>query len=939
MYFWLAFSDSMVYTVYCTDCANTASFSHFCKFCTVLSPAQTKLTVDDCNNNPKARTMSNASQQRPVPTTPELRERIINTARAVPKKKIDKTYEYEIKKYKTWVDEQNLERHGKYLTRENVDLYFAEVQKDRLVTVNTGRRVVSALQSYAKNVEYAGDAEGFTVESNTVKQMLEAQKQQKNQRELDTIKDYHVKLCVKNLTYMEKGKIVRYVLKEKKLYWSDFTTCWTACNQMFTRVDAMRKFKINDLYIDTNHSAGNIKQDNENPFDHQMITIILRPLIHKERFDKAHVIGAYRHRDPYMCFTGCLAMNLFVLLNTEKFNFHDEKQNIDNNILSETDRRNKKYVEPKWSQTALIRRWTTHKGVDDSYREAMKANDIEWEKCTHLRKSGIEGASAGGLDAQSIGTMSKHNSERGSSKMTNTYFTELYPPVLLWASGYDKNDIYTYNNPRTRLEMPNDYINILFPQLHTWKAEQASELGDKRTCTMHFLGKVIPFLAMVVIQDGIYWSKDYPNNEASRLLLSMMPLTYPKWALDARQRIRNQAKDVAQVQVDNLNGTAQRAFNLMISVQEQHHQQANQQLGQILQQLPYLQQLVHVQQQMLLAQGQHQQSMQQMMLVQQQQQQSMQEMLQAQQEMLQAQQQMLQTWTPPIPPIIVPPTAPPIPTNTVPPIIAPPIPTNIIPTNMIPTNMIPPNMIPTNTIPTNTVLPIIAPPINAPPIIAPPIIAPLITAPPIPTNIVPPMVPPIAPIAPIYQPPPAIAPIAPIYQPPPARLITTNYDTIIPIVPLDPRLDINNVLRGDPTVPFIPPELPKTLHDLVEQHYQYHLITLKDEPKRHWQRSVQTAYSKRKHIFEYIYNKATRVRGAEDIKTKTINTAIAMDRDERGVLTVNQFAQFILQNSTTRKKRNRRQQPQLQPPQQQQRITNYIAPMDGILPQDPDQYI
>jgi hypothetical protein len=152
-------------------------------------------------------------------------------------------------------------------------------------------------------------------------------------------------------------------------------------------------------------------------------------------------------------------------------------------------------------------------------------------------------------------------------------------------------------------------------------------------------------------------------------------------------------------------------------------------------------------------------------------------------------------------------------------------------------------------------------------------------------------------------------------------------------------LNINNVLRFDPTVPFIPPELPKTLHDLVDQHYQYHLIALKDEPKRHWQRSVQTAYSKRKHIFEYIYNKATRVRGAEDIKTKTINTAIAMDRDERGVLTVNQFAQFILQNSTTRKKRNRRQQPQLQPPQQQQRITNYIAPMDGILPQDPDQYI
>jgi hypothetical protein len=58
---------------------------------------------------------------------------------------------------------------------------------------------------------------------------------------------------------------------------------------------------------------------------------------------------------------------------------------------------------------------------------------------------GFEAAAAAGLDAQSIGTMSKHQIERGSSKMNNSYYTELFPPVLLWASGCDKDNIHLGN--------------------------------------------------------------------------------------------------------------------------------------------------------------------------------------------------------------------------------------------------------------------------------------------------------------------------------------------------------------------------------------------------------------------------------------------------------------------------------------------------------------
>ena len=86
----------------------------------------------------------------------------------------------------------------------------------------------------------------------------------------------------------------------------------------------------------------------------------------------------------------------------------------------------------------------------------------------------------------------------------------------------------------------------------------------------------------------------------------------------------------------------------------------------------------------------------------------------------------------------------------------------------------------------------------------------------------------------------------------------------------------------------------------------------------------------------YIYQKAARVRGNDSIAIKTMNTAKALDRDERGdTMTVDQFATFVRNKSETRKRRRPReaQQPQRQE-QQQQRIVNYMPPRHGFLPQE-----
>ena len=817
---------------------------------------------------PTPRTPTNRATAR-APTTPEIRERVINAARAVlPRKKVDKTYKYEIKNYKAWVEKQNVVKNGKYLTRENVDWYFADVQLKRNVEVNTARRVVSALQHLA-NEEYAGEKDGFCVESNTVLQMLAAQKQQKVEHAKKVGTCHQTKAATKNMTEIEKSKIVRYVLKENKTYWSDFLTTWNACIAMFCRVDTMQKIKINDIMIDTSHSVGSIKRDSENPFDQEMISMILRPYVHKERSTKSRIVGAYRHKDPFMCFTGCVSMNMFVLLNTEidnnTFNFYETNENITNNIRTERDRcKSENYVEPNWSQKCLIRKWNSPNAVAVSYKQVLKANEVHWAKVTHNRKAGIEAASAAGLDAQSIGTMSKHNSERGSSKLNTAYVTELFPPVMLWASGYDRTDIHSYNNPRTRLTMPDNNIeHILFPRLAEWREQQESDRGDNRECAEHFLSCVVPYIAKVIVQDGIHWIKNYPRNEASLLLLSMMPATYPDWALDARRKNRNQARDVENVKIDNLNATSQRAFNMMISVQEQNHQQALQyhqqqqrQQSQLLQQMiQQQQQQAQWMQQMLQQQQEHkleqQQQFQQMQLQQQQ-------ILLKQQEHSQLLQRVLQQRITGI-------------ENN----------DNVAIENESNND----NVAIENENNNDTVMNDNDTADDTD----------------VPIQIV----------------------AAPIYPPPPARIQNIN-EIIVPVV------NMNDLLRHDPVVPFIPPALPKTLKLLVLEHYNFGLDAYVHADKRHWSKKIQMAYSKRKNLFNYILDKATRVHSNDNIKTKTEITAIKMDREERGVLSVYEFAKFLRPTGT----RRRRQQQQQQPVQlQQQRIHDYMPPLDGYLPQ------
>jgi len=107
----------------------------------------------------------------PVPTAAAVGEMArlatIQLRQNIPQRAQDRTYLSEIRRFKEWVDLQRanniIPQAERYISRENVDLFFATVIAHRVVTPQTARRTVNALQTFARD-EYLGNQEPFIVE-------------------------------------------------------------------------------------------------------------------------------------------------------------------------------------------------------------------------------------------------------------------------------------------------------------------------------------------------------------------------------------------------------------------------------------------------------------------------------------------------------------------------------------------------------------------------------------------------------------------------------------------------------------------------------------------------------------------------------------------------------------------------------------------------------
>jgi hypothetical protein len=84
-------------------------------------------------------------------------------------------------------------------------------------------------------------------------------------------------------------------------------------------------------------------------------------------------------------------------------------------------------------------------------------------------------------------------------------------------AGHRKHE-RTYFVPRTQLQLEHPvewYAIRLLPKLVDYRKQAASSQGDKSDCCDNFLHEVLPYFVEVLVQDGVFFIRDFPNHPVS----------------------------------------------------------------------------------------------------------------------------------------------------------------------------------------------------------------------------------------------------------------------------------------------------------------------------------------------------------------------------------------------------------------------------------------
>ena len=459
-------------------------------------------------------------------------------------KRPNESYESEWKRFQAFVDERRLENklqpEEKYLTRDNVDLYFGEKVAYREVTPDSARRVVSSLQWFADHREH--HEASFPVDSPHVKQALKAHRERFTLVVAKRVQDPHFQLPTSVLTKSEHEKASHAILERPE--WEDLHFSWNLNDTTFIRMGSWLKLKLSDIKTDEAHGPPN----DTGPGMKRMLSYVLRPGgVHKDRHKYSKVVGNWRHKDYFRCATGSIAMGLMVRARYDP-------NLIYLNFYKNTDPQ----VRPDWWDVPLSNRWNGTNAANSAYRSLLEETKISWSKVMHLRKDGMDKAGTVGVSEAATGSMSKHT----NGKITR-YVPQLCHEVMhVMADFLPRVEYYV---PRTLLVLPwsgHDVVRAIFIRYDEWIAQHNSPQGDHSDAAKDFLFVTLPFLALVALQDGIYWIRDHPNNSASVMLRNSFR-DYERWAAEARKQVVAQQATLEESRVELLDAAAQASYNAL----------------------------------------------------------------------------------------------------------------------------------------------------------------------------------------------------------------------------------------------------------------------------------------------------------------------------------------------------------------------------------------
>ena len=419
-----------------------------------------------------------------------------------------------------------------------INLYFSEVVIHHKVTPSHARKPLVALQWYIKNLLPV--EKRFDAESEQVKECLQVQKiAYENGARRDTLPDPHSGLRIKILSHDENLKVLHHIFKHSR-QWGCLSLSWNWGMRAYVRCDSIRKMCLADLVV--SKALGPEKQG---PLSRIMCMVLRKGDVHKDRFTLDRVVGCWRARD----YIGCpvFAVSLHLL-----WKLHVEPDLVD---FMWVDRSRP----AKWHKVPLIE-WATYNQAYNAAKKVLNDCCVAPNKVTHLRTVGMEIGGNMGLSPSEAASMSKHVVDKWTR-----YAPEISARTCHVMAGFELSE--SYYVPRAQLELPHPLESILLdilPRLPMWREQHLREGGDNSTAAENFLSDTIPYIVEVVVQDGIFFIRDFPDHPMSQLLKNRIQ-GYQTWARNARREVKVREESVQVDKVRHLNDATRAAFTSMES--------------------------------------------------------------------------------------------------------------------------------------------------------------------------------------------------------------------------------------------------------------------------------------------------------------------------------------------------------------------------------------
>ena len=247
----------------------------------------------------------------------------------------DRAYELNWKRFKKYVDKQRAlggaPRGDKYLTRENIDMYFSDVVAKKDCKKDTAHRVCFSLQWFADNEEHwdKKDKDRFYVRSDAVDtaiRCVETNHHTALQRKQNTCPH---KGIANILTEAETTQVMKYILTDENHAgegWLDLALAWTICYQTMIRNASFLDITYDCIYVkktlqpNKDGSAGSTGEDG------RALVFIMPPYVQKKTTNrknqkthgnKTQLVAMFRHKQLSRCSTAMTAAHFLMRLSSD----------------------------------------------------------------------------------------------------------------------------------------------------------------------------------------------------------------------------------------------------------------------------------------------------------------------------------------------------------------------------------------------------------------------------------------------------------------------------------------------------------------------------------------------------------------------------------------------------------------------------------------------